>query len=96
MYKSGLTQLIRWRLRTGIPRRAGVVGQLVFFWAFPNMTWMDQRPTLGFGIGGQRLIQVQYTSGSLVAFGQFWALTLRLCLFRRAEIEDGLVVGCPC
>jgi hypothetical protein len=52
MYKSGLTQLIRWRLRTDIPRRAGVVGQLVFFWAFPNMTWMDQRPTLGFGIGG--------------------------------------------
>jgi hypothetical protein len=28
MYKSGLTQLIRWRLRTGIPRRAEVVGQL--------------------------------------------------------------------
>jgi hypothetical protein len=23
MYKSGLTQLIRWKLRTGIPRRAG-------------------------------------------------------------------------
>jgi hypothetical protein len=57
MYKSGLTQLMRWRLRTGIPHGAGVVDHLVFFWAFPNMTWMDERPTLGFGIGG-RLIQV--------------------------------------
>jgi hypothetical protein len=28
--KSGLTQLIRWRLRTGIPHGAGVVGHLVF------------------------------------------------------------------
>jgi hypothetical protein len=57
--------------------------------------WMDQRLTLGFGIGGRRLIQVQYTSGSLVAIGRFWALTLRLCLIRRAEIEDGLVVESP-
>jgi hypothetical protein len=29
MFKSGLTQLIRWRLRTGIPHGAGVVGHLV-------------------------------------------------------------------
>jgi hypothetical protein len=47
MYKSGLTQLIRWKLRTGIPRRAGVEGQLLFFWAFSYMTGMNQRPTLG-------------------------------------------------
>jgi hypothetical protein len=53
MYKSGLTQLIRWRLRTSIPRGAGGVGQLAFFWALPNMTWMNERPTLRFGIGGR-------------------------------------------
>jgi hypothetical protein len=74
-----------------------VVGQLVFFWAFLNMTWMDQRPTLGLAVGG-KFIQVQYTSGSLVAVGQFWAL--RLCLIRKAEIEGGLstsmAVKCPC
>jgi hypothetical protein len=69
-----------------------VVGQLVFFWAFPNMTWMDERPTLGFGIGG-RLVQVQNTLGSLVAIGHFLAISP--CLVRRAEIEGGpLAVWC--
>jgi hypothetical protein len=87
MYKSGLTQLIRWRLRTGIPRRAGVEGQLLFFWALISyMTGMNHRPTLGLSIGG-KFIQVQYTTGSLVAVGEIRAFGR--CPIRRVEGNGG-------